>query len=140
MDTKKFFIGTLAGGVTFFFVGYLIFGIALVSFYSDHTVASTSGMRTMDDMVWWALILGNFASGAMLTYFLLKAHIVSFGQGASAASVIGFLMWLSFDMIRYATEGVFDLTAYATDIVAATVMTAIAGGVIGAVLGIGIKK
>ncbi len=37
MNTKKFFIGTLAGGIVFFFVGYLIYGLALSGFYQPVT-------------------------------------------------------------------------------------------------------
>src|SRR5271154_1887803 len=123
MDMKKFLIGTIVGGIAFFFLGYLVYGMALASFFSAHTV--TSSMKTMADIVWWALIVGNLASGALLTYIFLKwAHVSSFGNGASAAATIGFFMSLSMDMTRFATEGTFDLTGSLTDVVAATVMTA----------------
>ena len=43
MNTKKFFIGTLAGGIVFFFVGYLIYGLALSGFYHP-SLDSRSGI------------------------------------------------------------------------------------------------
>src|SRR5271154_3857736 len=132
MDMKKFLIGTIVGGIAFFFLGYLVYGMALASFFSAHTV--TSSMKTMADIVWWALIVGNLSSGALLTYIFLKwAHITTFGGGATAAAAIGFFTTLSMDLIRFATEGSLDLAASLTDVIVGTVMTAIAGGIIGAV-------
>jgi hypothetical protein len=44
------------------------------------------------------------------------------------------------DLVRFATSNSLDLAASLTDVVVATVMTALAGGVIGAVLGMGSKS
>ncbi len=141
MDTKKFLIGTLAGGIAYFFLGYLIYGVALAGFFSQHYGANVTHMRAMEDIVWWALILGNLSSGALLSYIFLKwANVSSFGSGIGAAATIGFFMALSLDLVRFATEGNFDLTATLTDVVVGTVMTAITGGVVGAVLGMGKKS
>ena len=137
MDIKKFLTGTLVGGIAFFFVGYLFYGVAFVSFFTEH---STGPGKSMEELVWWALILGNLSSAALLTYIFLKWTIVSsFGSGAGAAAAIGFLMTLAMDMTRYATSNTFDLTGALADVVIGTVLTAIAGGAIGAVLGMGKK-
>jgi hypothetical protein len=141
MDMKKFLTGTLVGGITFFFLGYLFYGVVLAGFFSQHYGAGASAMKTMQEIVWWALILGNLASGALLSYIFLKwAKISSFSSGASAAATIGFFLTLSMDLIRFATAGTFDLTASLADVVVETVMTAIAGGAVGAVLGMSSKS
>jgi hypothetical protein len=138
MNTKKFFIGTLAGGIAFFFLGYLIYGLALTGFFSRHTTAAPGSMKQMSDIIWWALILGNLASGALLSYIFLKlGNIGSFGSGASTGAAIGLFVALSMDLIRYAVENSFDMTAMIVDVLAGIVMYAIAGGVIGALLGRG---
>ena len=137
MDTKKFLMGTVVGGIAFFFLGYLFYGVAMMGFFEAH---SGGPGRPMEEMVWWALILGNFASGALITYiFLAWANISTFGSGASAAATIGFLMALSMNMIRYATSNAFDLTASLADVGVGTVLTGLCGGIIGAVLGMGKK-
>jgi hypothetical protein len=141
MDSKKFLIGTLAGGITLFLLGYLFYGHLLAGFFSQHSVAAAGSMKSMNDIVWWALILGNLASGALLTYIFLKmGNVNSFGSGAGIGASIGFFMGLSMDLIHFATENSFDLTATFADVVVGVVMTAIAGGVIGAALGMGKKK
>jgi len=99
MDMKKFLTGTLVGGIAFFFLGYLFYGVALAGFFSSH-YATTATMKSMDDIVWWALILGNVSSGALLTYIFVKwANVASFGPGASAAATVGFFI-LSAETLR----------------------------------------
>ncbi len=141
MDTKKFLIGTLVGGIAFFFIGYLIYGMALMSFLNHHSTAPPGSMKSMSDFVWGALILGNFASAALLTYIFLKlGNINSFGSGAGVGAVIGFLVSLSRDSIEYATGNNLDLTGVVADVIAGMILTALAGGIIGVVLGMGKKK
>ena len=91
MNTNKFIMGTLAGGITFFLVGFIIYGLALMSFFEAHAGSATGVAKA--DMVWWALILGNMGSAALLSYIFLKwANISSFGSGASAAAIIGSIL------------------------------------------------
>ena len=138
MNTKKFFIGTLAGGIVFFFLGYLIYGMALSGFFSRHSAAAPGSMKQMSEIVWWALILGNLASGALLSYIFLKlGNIGSFGSGASTGAAIGFFVTLSMDLIHYATENTFRHDREIVDVLVGIVMYAIAGGVIGALIGRG---
>ena len=140
MDLKKFVTGSVVGGIAFFFLGYLFYGVLLAGFYSEHSGAAAGTARGMEDIVWWALILGNVSSGALLSYIFLKwANISSFGGGASAGATIGFFIGLSMDLIRFATAGMFDLTASLGDVVVMTVMYGVAGGIIGAALGMGKK-
>ena len=138
MDTKKFTIGTLVGGIVFFFLGYLVYGLLLSSFFKQHSIAVAGSMKTMEELIWWALILGNLASGALLTYIFLKlGNVVSFSSGARLGLTIGFFLSLSMDLIRYATENGSDMTGTLTDVIVESVMGAIAGGAIAAVLGRG---
>ena len=138
MNTKKFFIGTLVGGIVFFFLGYLIYGMVLSGFFTRHSAAAPGSMKQMSDIIWWALILGNLASGALLSYIFLKlGNIASFGSGASTGAAIGLFVALSMDLIRYAVENSFDMTAMIVDVLVGVVMYAIAGGVIGALMGRG---
>ncbi len=72
MDTQKFTIGTLVGGIVYFLLGYLVYGLLLAGFFQSHSVAVAGSMKKMEEFVWWALILGNFAGAALLTYIFLK--------------------------------------------------------------------
>ena len=136
MDNKKLIIGTVAGGVTFFVLGFVLYGIVLESFFANHAGSATGVLKT--EIMFWPLILGNLALAALLSYVFLKwAKIKSFGGGMKAGAIIGFLIALSLDMILYDTTNMMDLTASIVDVIVFTVMTAIGGGVIGMVLGMG---
>lgn len=133
MDTKKFLTGTLVGGITFFIMGFLIYVLLLEGFFMANGGGATDVVKT--DIEWWALILGNLASAALLTYIFLRwAHISTFISGMKAGAVLGFLVTCSFDLIMYGTSNLMNLTGTIVDIVVWTIATAIVGGVIGAVL------
>jgi len=141
MDSKKFLIGTLAGGITLFLLGYLFYGLALEDFFTKHSISPAGAMKSMNNIIWWALILGNLATGALLTYVFLKlGNILSFGSGFSTGAVIGFLMVLGTDLVRYSTENWLGRKGAAADVLVFTVLMAVSGGVIGMVLGMGKKK
>jgi hypothetical protein len=141
MDSKKFLIGTLAGGITLFLLGYLFYGMALADFFVKNSITPAGTMKSMNAIIWWALILGNLATGALLTYIFLKlGNISSFGGGVSTGAVIGFLMIAGVDLVRYSTENWLGRKGAAADVLVFTVMSAIAGGVIGMLVGMGKKK
>ncbi len=134
MDIKKFLIGTVVGGITYFILGYLFYGLLFVDFFNAN-LGSATGVYKTDELIWWSLILGSFAGAGLLTYIFLKwAHISTFKSGLRAGAAIGFLMTLNWDLIFYATSNVLNLQASLADVVIGTVMTAIVGAVIGAVL------
>lgn len=136
MNTQKFIIGTLTGGVLYFFLGFVVYALLLEDFYAAHTGSATGVMKT--EMEFWPLLLGNFSQAALLTYVFLKwANIKNFGEGLTGGATIGFLMTLGFNMISYDTTNISDLTASITDVFVYTTITGIVGGVIGAVLGMG---
>ena len=139
MNSQKFLIGTLVGGVSLFLLGYLFYGAALSDFFSKHVVAGS--MKPMNEIVWWALVLGNLSTGALLTYIFLKmGNVHSFGTGVRIGAAIGFFMSLGYDLVGYATANSMDRTGAVADVAVGTVMIAIAGGIIAAVLGMGKKK
>jgi len=141
MDSKKFLMGTLVGGISFFLLGYLFYGVALMGFFTTHSTAPAGSMKAMGDFAWWALILGNLAGAALLTWIFLKLGSVrSFGSGFVTAATIGFFIALSWDLISYATGNHLDLTGTFADVVVNALLNGIVGGIIGVVLGMGAKK
>jgi uncharacterized membrane protein len=136
MDIKKLVFGTLAGGVAFFLLGFLAYAIVFEGFFAGHTVPGV--MKTDEQMKYYPLAMGNFAHAALLAYIFLKwTNIKSFGEGFMAGAAIGLLMTAGFDLISYDTIKFMSIIGTLADIVIYTVITAIAGGVVGAVLGMG---
>ncbi len=131
MNSKKFLIGGIAGGIAFFLLGWLVWGMLLMDFMKSHSNSSSGVFRTEGDMVWWALVVGNLAMGFLVSYVLSKASINTAAGGISTGAVIGLLMSASIDCMMYAQINLFDTTSMIADIGASTVVTGIAGGIIG---------
>jgi len=138
MNSQKFIVAGIAGGIVNFLLGWLIYGMLLKDFMASNTAAGI--MRGDSDMIWWALIVGNLSFGFLLAYVIGKSSAVSAGQGAGVGFVVGLLVCLGYDLIMYATSTVMtSLKGVAADVAATAVMSAIAGAVVGWVLGMSKK-
>ena len=138
MITNKVLIAGLLGALVAFVLGWVIWGVLLVNFMEGTSGSATGVMRSDDEMVWWALVLGHLALGMLFALIFSRwAGISTFMTGAKAGAVIGGLMTIFFDMVMLATTHISTPTGAVVDIVASIVSSAITGGVIGWYLGRG---
>ena len=137
MDIKKLLMGGIAGGVLFFLLGWLIYGMLLMNFMNTHPGTAGNIARAEPDFLY--LIIGNLAMGFLMAYIFIKAGINSLSRGLITGGVIGLLMGVGYDCMMYATTTVISKTAMAADVAASTVMSAIVGAVVGAIMGMGKK-
>ena len=136
MTAKNRIMATLAGFVVYFMLGFLLYGVLLMDFYSANAGTATGVMRIDDDMQWWALIAGNVMMSYLLVYiFGTWANITTFGGGLKAGAIIGLIMSLGFSLNMYGTTNISNLTSSLVDPIVITVMMGFTGGVIGWVLG-----
>jgi hypothetical protein len=133
MNTKVI-VGGIAGGVAFFLLGWVIYGMLLMDFMTANTNQSMA--KPMGEYVWWALILGNLMSGFLLATIFSWSNISGAADSAKAASIVGLLMGLSYDLMFYSMSNMFsNVTAIIVDVLACTIMSAIAGAVVGMAMG-----
>lgn len=131
---KSTILGTLVGGVSFFLLGWLIFGLLLTGgMYSSET---NSNIRPESDMIWWAMVLSNF----IWAYFITWVIEIRGSQGAIPGMMtglyIGLLMTLAFDLGMYAMSTMFPSGKdMVMDIVANSLLCAVVGLIIGLVVG-----
>ena len=139
MLKNKVLIGGLVGGVVFFLLGWLVYGIIMMEFMSANM--NQCAMLPMEQMVWWAIILSNFAYAFLLAVLIGRTKSYGFVSGSLLSATIGMLMGISIDFGQYSMTTMFTggLTALLVDIVVTTVFAAIGGGIIGAVMGMGKK-
>ncbi len=131
MSTNKILIAGLIGGLAAFILGWLFYGTLLMGFFEKNAGTATGVTRPMEDMVWWAMILGHLAYGYLFALIYGRwASISTFATGAKAGAVIGGLMALTFDMIMYGSTNISNLTAALVDVVVMAVTGAIVGGVV----------
>ena len=139
MDAKKFAIGTVAGGIAFFLLGWLLYGMLLMNYFEANAGSATGVNRESMNMI--ALFLGNLAMAALLTLVFLRwAGVSTFMGGLKAGALIGLLIALGLDLTMFGTTNIMTLNGMVMDVVVYTIMSAVAGGVIGWLLGMGNKK
>ena len=137
MNIKKLLMGGIAGGIVFFLLGWLIYGKLLMGFMNDHPGLAGNIGRAEPDFMY--LIIGNLAMGFLFAYIFVKSGVTSVAGGLVTGGIVGLLMGIGVDSTMYATTTVISKTAMAADVAALTVMTAIGGAIIAAVIGMGTK-
>ena len=136
MNTKKFLIGGLAGGIIYFALGYLFYGNLLSDFFHKNAGTATGVDRAMDQFEWWSLVLGNVFSGCLLSYVFVKSNVSSAGSGLVTGAVIGLLASASYDFVSHGVTNLMNTTAVLGDIGTFTLMSAITGAIVGWVCGL----
>lgn len=135
MNTKTLLAG-LVGGVAAFFLGWLVYGMVLMSIMAEH--CNSTVMRAEADMVWWALILSQLFWGLNVALLLSWANVTTFMEGLTKGAIFGFVLMLGFDLSLYSMSTWFtDTTGLMIDVVAGAVMNALIGGIVGWMLGRG---
>jgi hypothetical protein len=137
MNAQQRIMATLAGAFVSLFMGYIMYALVFENFFATN-VGSASGVMKTDDMVWWALILGNVFMAYLLVYIFGKwANISTLSGGFMAGGMIGLIMGFGFDLISYGTSNIMNLTGALVDPFVFAIMMAATGGVIGWMLGRG---
>ena len=138
MNLKTLY-ATLAAFVIFFFLGWLVYGVLLMGFY-ENNMFNCEGL-TKDPPNYILLIVANLIWSFFFVFILQRwAKITDFGKGFIAGLIIGFLVLLAFDLQSMAFMNLFNVQLFIVDLVVSTILAGIAGGVIGWILGAGMKK
>ena len=127
---------TVAGGITFFVLGFLIYGLVLDPMLMRPNMNTYAGLMN-ETPVWVPLVLSNLVSALLLAYIFEQwAGIRTFVGGMKGGAVVLFLISLSFQLMFLAFMNLHkNYTPAIADVLGSVVMGAIGGGVIGAVLG-----
>ena len=127
---------TIAGGIAFFVLGFVMYGLILESTVMKPNMNVYAGlMKEMPD--WIPLVLANMISALLLAYIFDKwAGIRTFMGGLKAGAIISFLTAISFQLMLLAFMNLSkNFIPPVADVVASTILGGIGGGVIGQVLG-----
>ena len=127
---------TVAGGLAFFVLGFLIYGLILDPLVMKPNMNEFPGL--MKEIPTWApLVAANLVSALLLAYiFDVWAGIRTFAGGLKAGAIVYFLMALSFQLLFIAFWNLTkNLLPNVMDVIASTVMGGVCGGIIGMVLG-----
>ena len=125
----KILRGTVFGGIAYFLLGWLIWGILLMDFFTANMNQCTS--RPDGEMIWWAIILSNLVMALLLTLILHWAKARSIIDGLKYGALFGLLYGsaLSFSFWSMSTMYL-TAAAMVTDILVTTAVMAVIGLVI----------
>jgi hypothetical protein len=129
---------TVAGGIAFFILGFLIFGV-LLDPYMKANMIQYPGLMKEPTPDWVALVGWNLVSALLYAFiFDYWAGIRTFVGGLKAGAIIMFLTSVGMDLQFLAFMNIWKggPVPIIVDIIAATVLGALVGGVIGMVLGL----
>ncbi len=131
---KKFIFGGLAGGVAYFLLGWVIYGMLLKDAMAGWAGSDPISMKETPDFL--HLIIGNMFIGFFLSYVFTKwAGVKSLMGGLMAGATIGLFVTAGFDFTFFATSNAFNFTGVIMDTITGTVMFGLTGAVVGGLLG-----
>ncbi len=127
MKTSNFIAGSVVGGIVYFLLGWLFYGILFTDLYPQ------GGSMLF-------IFLGCLSFAALLAYVFTKwAHISTMMSGAKGGAAIGLFYALAMNFFMYASQEP-NYQNIAIDVVITIVSGAITGAAIGMVIGMMNKK
>jgi hypothetical protein len=133
----KILLATLAGTITYFLIGWLVFEGLLGKYMSENTTQIVGFKKTAEENSMVMLIVSCAAYALLLALIMGKwAHIHTFKDGAILGAIMGVLIAIMTDSYWFSTTHFFNgFKPVLADIAAAGLSVGIMGGVIGWVLG-----
>jgi hypothetical protein len=125
---------TLAGMVMIAVTGGLIYGFAFAGFI-EANLGPATGVMKPPEFLWVGL--AHIPFGVLLTLLVLWRGDCSARGGAITGAILGLLMAASYDFSQYGTTNLWSLRLTVVDPLFSMFMVAVAGGVVGTVLGRG---
>ncbi len=125
----KILRGTVFGGIAFFLLGWLVWGLLLAGLLE--TMYNPALNRPKNEMIWWAMIVSNLTLALMVTLVLNWVSAKSVMDGLKIGAIVGFLYALSVDLSIYSmATTINNLAGVVIDALAYTALTAIIGLVV----------
>lgn len=125
----KILRGTIFGGIAYFLLGWLVYGILLM----DFSAANYNQCLNRPDgiMIWWALIASNLVLALFLTIFLKGSGAKSLLDGLKTGALFGLLMSLMLGLSYYSMTTMYNnFTGLIVDVVVSVAVMAVVGLVI----------
>ncbi len=130
MNTSKFLLSTFVGGIVYFLLGWLVYGVILTNMYP-----------ASENVCFLFYFLGSLSFSALLAYVFNKwAGISNWASGAKAGAFLAFLIALYVNFFMYANAAEINYQNMIIDVVAGALMGAITGAVIAMLSGDKVKE
>jgi hypothetical protein len=138
MRNNKFLLAALVGTVTFFLLGWLVWGTLLKGFMDANSgmtpELSAQVMRSEENMNMLAMIISHIGMGFLYATILMWGNFNSTAAGMKAGAIVGLLTCVMMDFLFHGITTMYTMPLILVDIVAGTIVGAIGGAAIGMVL------
>jgi hypothetical protein len=125
----KMLRGTVFGGIAFFLLGWLIYGLLMMNFSMANT--NQCANKPMGEMIWWAMIVSNFISAFLLTLILKWSGAKGIMDSLKIGTIFGLLYASALDLGFWSMTIMFNnFWALIVDVAETTVLWALVGLVI----------
>jgi hypothetical protein len=130
---KRLLIGSIAGGVALYILGYVFWGTLFADFFAANA-GSAEGVPRETEIL-WASGLGTLLYAVLVTMTIeARSGTTSVVDGLKAGAIVGFLVWGTADFIFYGNFNLSNINATIADIALETVRAGVGGAVIAVVL------
>ena len=125
----KILRGTIFGGIVYFLMGWLVYGILLMNFLTANMNQCAS--KPAADMAWWAIIASNLVTALFLTLFLKGSGASGIADGLKTGAIFGILLSLGFDLSSWSMTTMYkNFGSLVADVVISGLVLAIVGMII----------
>ena len=129
MNMKNFLLAGIAGGITDFLLGWLLYGMLFREYFGG-------GEPNLG-----LIAAGCFSFGFLMSYIYVGlAGIASFVNGMKAGAVIGLILSIMNNFFMRSMDNPVNWEQFAVDVVIGLIMGSVVGGVVGAVNGSSSKR
>lgn len=123
----KILRGTIFGGIAYFLMGWLVWGMLLMDYYT----ANFNQCSNRPEMILWAMFISNLTMALLLTLFLKWSGARGIVDGLKTGAIFGFLYSFSLDVGFYSMTTMYNnFTALIVDVVVNTLVMAVLGLII----------
>ncbi len=126
MNYKSFLLSTLTGTIAYFLLGWLFYGILFTNLYPPSEECNNPLVFIFFGCLFYVSVFS--------LVYTRWATISTFGTGALAGLIIGFLYSTSMNFYMFSSRSL-DLEHFITDVLVATISSAIMGGIVGLTIG-----
>ena len=135
MNTKNVLISGIVGGIAFFLLGWLIYGMLLMNYMMSVSPKIDGLWRTESEFVWWAMIVSNLLSGFLMAFIFDLGKVSGWMKGLTTGAIIGLLMCSAIDTSFYGMSYMMSKQGMMADVLACTIISGIVGAVIAMTMG-----
>ena len=125
----KILRGTIFGGILYFLLGWLVYGILLMDYYMANT--NQCANKPDGEMIWWAMIVSTLLAALLLTLILNWAKAKSIADGLITGAIFGSLFTATIDFSFWSMTTMYShLVPILVEIAVSAIVFALVGMVI----------